>query len=1326
MPRKLIGIALAAVLAVLSQGTWALAGTSGGLSGYTLLQDGSPLAGASVTASSPSEVQNTHSDSSGHFTFVSLTPDTYTVTASEDGYDTVSQAGITVIADNTQNVTLHTQRSAKVIAVIPVRAANELVRPGTTADVYSVNAATASKLGVLGGGGGSDNVYGAIASLPGATVGSGQYGWYQTVHIRGGDYDQVGYEYDGIPVNRSFDNYPTSTGSNTGSNELQVYTGAAPQNAEGQGLSGFINQVIKDGTYPGFANLDLGIGSPSLYNKLNLEIGGGTPSRNFTYYVATGGYNVRPRYLDNSNGAGISVNYGAPFDTTICPQKGINGSGGHAADSPATASNLDCFQIFQNLNNNSNAGAGPGLAITGPGGYALGSINTDFNYFQINDRENVVNLHFGLPHRGDSGRDDIQLLFSNSLLRSPYYSSFNDWGAPLFAADATNLDAECLSCVATALNGAGLVNTPWAGVGGTPFVPYVAGFSSTMPAGTVFTAACPAPCGIQRYQYPSSNIAYNSCDGTQPLGCRFDAPPAAAANLQDSSENGQGIYKLQYQHNIGSSAFFRVYAYSYYSWWYLYGIDTTNNGFVGCCPSDYELSTHTRGASAEFEDQINARNLITAQIAGITATTVRDNNTQMLNGLSGSRRRWFPLVSAADPYNGICYGGTVAVGNPFGSCQPDSVNPAQGRARFATDYGTMAGGLPDPNSLGISCNGPCAWLQAENGPFATYNNVKPTFYSASIGDQFKPSDKFLLNLGIRVDQFQFQGGNTNNGNITTFWLNAWNNGQCISAAPGSSPVDKMEDLATFPNTVAVLFGGGNQTITPMTPCTSINDPTNPGHTYLPATLLNPSAQKFTYTEFQPRIGGTYTADADNVIRFSFGKYVQAPNAAFEQYNSSQNNLPEFLGRRFLSIGFTTPGHQLGPESSYNTDLSWEHRFANSDVSFKLSPFYRHTDNQNQFFFLDQKTAFVSGLPIAKQTSEGVEFQLQKGDFNTNGFSGLLAYTYTWSYVQYGNLPGNGGNPFTSINNAIKTYNAYTSFCATNPTDPRCGVPNDFLTGAPCYTTAGNPDTACLATSVANPYWNAPVQNLFDPNGRYQPYSILPNGFNSSVTSFAVPNVGSLVLNWKHDKLSITPSIQYFGSGFYGAPLQTLGIDPATNLIPGNNFFYGEGFTGGCSGTLTSGFPDSRYPFGPPAVGTGGAPYDALTCNSAINIPDPYTGKFDTLGAFRTPQQLLGNLQVTFDATPRVSYVVSALNLVDTCWGGTKEPWTVAASNKACWYGLPGYAPLSYGGNFNNPDTTFQPLVQYPYQPYFGLTGGETTGNGAVAPVQLQFEVKVKL
>ena len=73
------------------------------------------------------------------------------------------------------------------------------------------------------------------------------------------------------------------------------------------------------------------------------------------------------------------------------------------------------------------------------------------------------------------------------------------------------------------------------------------------------------------------------------------------------------------------------------------------------------------------------------------------------------------------------------------------------------------------------------------------------------------------------------------------------------------------------------------------------------------------------------------------------------------------------------------------------------------MSFKLTPFLRQTQNQIQQFFLDQKTAFVSGLNVGSQRSQGLEFLFQKGDFSKNGFAGQLSFAYTDSYIKYGTL-----------------------------------------------------------------------------------------------------------------------------------------------------------------------------------------------------------------------------------------------------------------------------------------------------------------------------------
>jgi len=401
-------VAILLLVSLLLQGTLVLAGTTGGLSGKVLDASSAAVASAKVTATSPSQTNSTTTDAGGNFTFASLAPDTYTVSVEKQGYDPVAQAGVSVFADQEQTLSLRTNKSLKEIGRVTSRSATDLVKPGTTADVYSVNALQQSKFSGLGGGGGLNNAYSAVASIPGTYVPANQSGYFQTIHIRGGDYDQVGYEVDGVPVNRSFDNYPSGTASSLGQQELQVYTGAAPANAEGQGLSGFINQVIRTGTYPGFANTDLGIGGPAFYHKANFEFGGATPNRNFSYYVGVGGYNQDFRYIDQGNGqqeAAYAGLLGVPLGANLSKTE----TAAFCSDPVRANGFFTCY---------ADGTAAPAGFTTTSSEY--GTIST------INDRDTVVNVHFGIPHHLDSSKDDIQLLYLNNFLRTQFFSSGGD------------------------------------------------------------------------------------------------------------------------------------------------------------------------------------------------------------------------------------------------------------------------------------------------------------------------------------------------------------------------------------------------------------------------------------------------------------------------------------------------------------------------------------------------------------------------------------------------------------------------------------------------------------------------------------------------------------------------------------------------------------------------------------------------------------------------------------------------------------------------------------------------------------------------------------
>ena len=85
-----------------------------------------------------------------------------------------------------------------------------------------------------------------------------------------------------------------------------------------------------------------------------------------------------------------------------------------------------------------------------------------------------------------------------------------------------------------------------------------------------------------------------------------------------------------------------------------------------------------------------------------------------------------------------------------------------------------------------------------------------------------------------------------------------------------------------------------------------------------------------------------------------------------------------------------------------------------------------TRDQLEYFYINQ---FESDqLNVGRQTSEGVEIELAKGEFNKNGLAAQLSFTYTNVFVNFSNLP-NGRSVVNTINNDIANYNAYTSACA---------------------------------------------------------------------------------------------------------------------------------------------------------------------------------------------------------------------------------------------------------------------------------------------------------
>ncbi len=1237
---KLFGFALIFVSMFVWANVRANAGTTGGVSGRVLEGTSSlPVSGAKVTIVSPAQSANVLTDATGRFAFVSLSPDTYTLSIEKTGYDPVTLSGISVFADAQQTLSLSLRKTLRTIGRVTARTNGDLVKPGTTADVYSVNAAQQDRVASLGGGGNQNSAYSAIASVAGAYVPPNQTGYNETVHIRGGDGDQVGYELDGIPINRGFDNYPSGSTSSLGQQELQVYTGASPASAEAQGLAGFINQVIKTGTYPATGQASFALGGPAYYHSLDAEFGGANSQRTFSYYVAAGGFNQDHRYVDQFDGRAYANEFGPVLFQ--CPASG--------APPSCFQNGMPAVGQAQSTANGAPPSAS-GFAL-GPIEYGGGSGGNGGSIGNIATRSAIVNLHFGIPHKSGGLKDDIQFLYDNDEIFSTLYSSALDEG---------------------------LGNT--IAYNGIPAFNYSDSWQYKGALGTFLPANYSSL--VVPYLFPASprNRAF---DGTIPPDAR------------DTQYNQQGILKLQYQKNFSSDAYLRVYGYTYYSDYIAAGANSSFQPYTGLDSGDYELNSHTRGLSATFADQLDGRNLLELQSSYTTSRALRMYNEQPF----GYADNFAVLVNKNDLTSGTCY--AVA---PGGAPTPTTCSPDVGAATFATlsGIGCATRGLPTgctgsapPNVSGLLCGtGPCGYYVAENGQYGEYNHVKPIFTGYSITDQYKPTDKLLLNLGIRLDQYRFQGSDTSDTAARAFWFNAYNKDTCYNSATGAL----FDKTALFTNADPVL-----------TPCSGA------GAAYQPVNMQNVPSQRFSYDVLQPRLGMTYTLDPNTVVRASYGKYNEQPSSAYQQYDALQQNLPSFLGPEFYSYGFNTPGHAVRPSVSYNADFSLEHSFKGTNLSFKLTPFYRQTHDQLENFYLNVQAGLISGLNIGKQTSDGFELAVTNGDFWRNGFAGQLSFAYTNSYVQFATLP-NGSSIVSPINAVIEQYNAYTSYCAAHAADPRCGgadahgtplvLPTGGAAAAPCYA-AGAAVGCTTAGAVANPYWNAPVQPLLDPNGRYAPYSVFPAGIGTGANSFTYPYVATLVLNYKRDRFAITPSFQFQAGNRYGAPETTPGIDPAAAAC--------APLAAGTGGA------DPRYPYG----AAGGAPYDATTCAAAqlAAIPDPYTGHFDSIGEFREPAELLANLRVSYAATKNLEVVATFTNLINRCFGGQKTAFTYSYGGQVCSYGGLTNA-LSPVGNVYNPGDNVQTFLRYPYEPAFGSYNDN--GASVTQPFGIYLSLRAKL
>ncbi|MBV8499960.1 MAG: TonB-dependent receptor [Candidatus Eremiobacteraeota bacterium] len=1181
------------------------AGTTGTIVGIVVSTSGAPVAGARVTAASPSQTLTVVTDASGRFSMLSLAPDTYSISAAKQGFETAAITGVSVFADQAQTIRVALAPSLRTIARVTARSTMDLVKPGTVTDVYSVNATVAQAAAGVGGGGNLNNAYSAIATVPGVFVPPNQQGWNQTVYIRGGNYDQVGYEFDGVPVNRSFDNYPGSTAGSLGQQELQVYAGGGTVGQSTSGLAGFINQVIKTGTYPGYGTVNGGIGTPTYYHSLQFEVGGATPDRMFSYYLGIGGYNQDYRYLDQFNGSNLGDVWGYPtivYNTANVAFAGVfptcgfvppSGSGYYGG--PNASPVYDPFQLKPGQ---------PGFLKTPPGGDpgCYQTVSPAYtNYSDIADRESVVNLHIGVPHRHDAGRDDVQVLYNIVAIHSTYFSSLNDLGPHII----TQLNE---------VQGSGPVPGYW-------------GDFITWPSNTHFGQS---PTGVAPVPYYAPGSPGNRCANIDPYNsytylprvageCAPGTYSAVPLDARDAFWNNASIAKIQYQHNMGSNAYFRIYGYTFYSDWLQtsplsYG--TPLFGF-GVNAYDYELESHTRGLAFTFADQLNSQHLLTFDTNYTTATTNRYNNNNFNNTLT-----------------------TIATNLTNGKECFNYVSHAVAPCNSPATSGTFT--QPEPGAA----FGDATWQITYTGNSGFVNNVVPNFTSLALEDLWNPTDRLNIDLGLRDEIYEYNLANTSN-NGQNFWFLAGQREFCYNPVTLSPYFIPSPPASSRPPTPFIGFDCPIDRSIPAHPVQTVHPDGQDGHLLL-SNNYTPTLADYAFT---PRLGLTYTVNPDTVLRFSAGRYAQEPQTYQVQYNAKDNNLAYDLFQAWWQYGYTTPKHDPLVQYSDNYDASYERRFKGTDMSIKVTPYYRYATNQ--VYSIGLPFGLTGGLNTGIERVDGVELAFTKGDFDKNGLSFMFSYTYTNAAEKWANYPGTTLNPIDPYNQDIANYNGLT----------KAGG------GSQCYENdrTGNvyPDPKCIQLKpnyhppIWNPYYAMPAQPLLDRNGWY------PVGLDFSYLS---PNVISALVNYKRNRFTITPAVTFNEGQLYGNPSDVEGIDP--RVCKGNSAEIPTAPRSTQANYTTCGLS---------AVQNGSTP-------GVLYIPNPDTGTFDGFGSFRQPNQLNLSLQVGYQLTPRVKVNFLLANLVNACFGGSTEPWTkqFPPNSYTCGYVSGGPTGTSYYvSNFYN-------------------------------------------
>ncbi|MBV8530661.1 MAG: TonB-dependent receptor, partial [Candidatus Eremiobacteraeota bacterium] len=297
----------------------AIAETAGIVSG-TVIDDKThkPIAGAAVVAKAPSATYRTVTDAGGHFRFLSMLPDDYSISATYAGYLPYSVT-VVVLNGSQQTVGIVLSKTLKTIASTHARSAGSAFQRGMTIDTYTV---TGSQILTVTGKAFNANENDLLRSIPSVTIDK-----TGTVSIRGGFAFEAAYEFEGIDYTT-----PSANLQNTlqnianfnllnGVGSVQLIPGAGDA-THGDTGTGLVLFTAKNGTYPTYFHADVEAQLFPYLHQLGLEWGWADPSQHFSNYAGFIGIRSAFQYGINGTAANTLGTLGtnaATLGSTIDP-----------------------------------------------------------------------------------------------------------------------------------------------------------------------------------------------------------------------------------------------------------------------------------------------------------------------------------------------------------------------------------------------------------------------------------------------------------------------------------------------------------------------------------------------------------------------------------------------------------------------------------------------------------------------------------------------------------------------------------------------------------------------------------------------------------------------------------------------------------------------------------------------------------------------------------------------------------------------------------------------------------------------------------------------